>query len=152
MQENKIKAGLIYNFLKYTEWPHDSLGTEDQKINVCLMGGDAFGGALDSLNGRTAQKSKIHVRELHDIAEAADCHLVFIHKDLAETAPAYIKGLEGKGILTVSDIKGFALMGGMAEFFTKDDQRIHLRINSIAIKKGGLTIGDTLLRLSEGAH
>jgi hypothetical protein len=149
LQENKIKAGLVYNFLKYTEWPKDVFG-KTERIQVCLLGGDTFEGALDPLAGRTAQQNKIVVRKIDEPADFTRCNLVVIHQSQEDNISEVINAFNGQNILTISDIKGFVLMGGMVEFFDKNDQRIHLRINSIAVKNAGLRIGDPLLKLAEG--
>src|SRR5688572_28382680 len=52
MDEKKIQAGLVYNFLKYTSWPAQALAGNNGNIKICLLGGDAFSGNLFPLEGR----------------------------------------------------------------------------------------------------
>src|SRR5262245_56282381 len=44
--EQQIKAGMLYNFLKYTEWPAGRMPTPGEQVVVCVLGSDPFGGHL----------------------------------------------------------------------------------------------------------
>lgn len=145
LQENKIKAGLVYNFLKYTSWPVNNLG----KIRVCLYGGDSFGGALNPLMGRTAQQQIIDVREISDVNDSADCEMVFINKSHEKEMPLILSALSNSHVMTLSDIKDFSHKGGMVEFSKEEDQRIHLVMNKTIIDNSGLVIEERLLKLAK---
>lgn len=144
LQEGKIKAGLVYNFLKYTSWPDNNLG----KIRICLYGGDSFEGALYPLSGRTAQQQVIDVREISDINDSMDCEMVFINKAYEDEMADVLSVLDNTNVMTLSDIKNFSHKGGMVEFSKEKDQRIHLVMNKTTIDRSGLVIGDRLLKLA----
>src|SRR5690242_6977255 len=65
LQEQTIKAGLVYNFLKYTTWPEGAGGN----LRVCFFGGEPLNGNLSSLEGRTAQQSTINIVRVGGIQE-----------------------------------------------------------------------------------
>lgn len=146
LQENKIKAGLVYNFLKYTSWPEDGR-SNNKDLQVCLLGGDSFGGALYPLSGRTAQQKTIHVREI-DNGEVTSCNLVFINKAHDYEIENILSNLKYHSVLTLSDSQNFSRKGGMVEFSKEKDQRIHLVINNKLIKESGLMVEGRLLRLA----
>src|ERR1044071_1171387 len=73
--EQKIKAGLIYNFLKYTQWPAGSRQTTGP-ILVCAWGGDSFDGNLQPMAGRTVNERSIEIRDVHAAADLAPCALL----------------------------------------------------------------------------
>lgn len=145
LQEGKIKAGLLYNFLKYTSWPGES---EGQTIHVCLVGGDSFDGALYPLSGRTAQRRVIAVQEVEPF-EIEQCNLVFIHQSAQNDMEDVLANLRGRSILTLSDAQNFSRQGGMVEFARGTDHRIHLVINNHNIEKSGLRVEERLLKLAE---
>lgn len=150
MQEQKIKAGLLYNFLKYTAWPPDTFDKKGSvSLRVCLFGGDPFDGFLHPLEGRTAQQIVISIRHIRNVAGLTRCQLVFVHRSQAERLETILEMLENQPILTVSDIDSFAARGGMVEFTTRNDRRIHIRINRQLAQASGLVIQDRLLRLAE---
>jgi hypothetical protein len=152
LYEQKIKAGLVYNFLKYTTWPESSLSDDKKNLRVCLYGGDPFDGYLYPIEGRTAQKHIITIQQVDKISAAQNCHLVFIHRAENASLPQILSALSNRAILTISDITNFTELGGMVEFTTQEDHRIHLYVNKKSIEKAGLTVQERLLKLTELVH
>ncbi len=148
LYEEKIKAGLLYNFLKYTSWPVDSSGKMKNSLHVCLLGDGPFDGYLYPLQGKTAQQYVITISKINAAAEAVNCSLVYIHRDREDSLPQILQSLKGRHILTVSDIDQFAAQGGMVEF-GREDQRIDLLINKNAVDAAGITIQARLLKLAK---
>lgn len=145
MFEHKIKAGLVYNFLKYTTWPDISTHKE---LKVCLFGGDPFDGYLNPLAGRTAQQAKIVISRISSIQETEGCHLVFVHRRARTYLSDILSFLDDKNVLTISDINGFAQQGGMVELAT-EQQQIRLYINQYATQMAGLNINEQILKLAK---
>jgi len=142
--EQKIKAGLIYNFLKYTAWP----GVADHApMIVCLLGGDPFDGHLKPLAGRTVNQHTIEVRSLGAASETGGCLVLVIHQSESTAWPQLRKTLARADVLTVSDFGGFAQAGGMIEF-ARADERIAVKINVDAIAAKRLQVQDRLLKLA----
>ena len=148
LNARKIEAGLIYNFLKYTNWPTSSFPEYADEIVVCLFGGDPFDGHLDPLEGRTAQQRVITVRKIYQIEQLDACHLVYIPKNRQSDLPRILGRLRNRTVLTVSNIPNFAMHGGMVEFYTGKDQRIHLNINAAAVNSANLRIQDRMVKLA----
>jgi len=144
LYEQKIKAGLVYNFLKYTTWPQSGTGT----LNVCLFGGDPFDGYLSPLEGRTAQQSVIDINIVRSVEGTADCNVVIIAKKQAGSLPELLRFLEGRHVLTISDISQFARNGGMVEL-TKEKEKINLYVNKDVLNQAGLEIQAQMLKLAK---
>ncbi len=150
LQESKIKAGLVYNFLKYTHWSDFNI-TNSKQLEICLLGGDPFEGALYPLDGRTAQQYTIKISQPPSVTETSNCSLVIIHRSQENNLAQILQALKGKNIMTLSDIGQFSRKGGMVEL-SMQDQRIHLYINQQAVSSSGLQIDDRLLKLAERGH
>lgn len=144
--EQKIKAGLLYNFLKYTEWPAAGAPT----MVVCLYGADPFDGHLQPMSGRTVNQRVIEIRTARAVADVAACSMLFVGAEEKAAWPQIQKGLVGKDVLTVSDFEGFAAAGGMIEF-TRTDSRIGVKINTGAVAETHLIVQDRLLKLANAA-
>lgn len=144
LQEQKIKAGLVYNFLKYTAWR----GKEGDNIQVCIIGRDPFDGYLTPLQGKTAQQQSIHIIYLNENSAIESCHVGIIGEGINVALPALLNRLHSHNILTVSDIRGFTNQGGMIELSTGRDRRIHMYVNKGAIDAAGLEISERLLKLA----
>lgn len=149
--EQQIKAGLLYNFLKYTDWPPGAMSGAKGDTVVCLLGGDPFGGHLDPMAGRTVNQKKIVIRKIGSVDEADACSMLVIHGDEKADWPTLRAALQGKGILTVSDFDGFAESGGMIGF-TRHDNRIGVTVNTDAVAAAHLRVEDRLLKLASVVH
>jgi hypothetical protein len=151
LQEQEIKAGLLYNFLKYIEWPAGS-GTEaSSTATVCIVGTDPFSGYLQPMAGRTVNQRTIKVRTVHDSGEMESCQLLFVSDGEKENWPQMKKSMDGKGVLTVGDFADFASSGGAIEFGLKDDH-INVRLNMDAVAAARLHVEDRLLKLVTVVH
>jgi hypothetical protein len=149
--EQEIKAGLLYNFLKYTQWPPEHAQQANGDAVVCLFGGDPFNGHLQPMAGRTVNQHGIEIRNVHTLQEIDACSLLYIHADEKANWPQLQKALAGKDVLTVSDFGGFAESGGMIEF-TRVDNRIGVKINVDAVTAAHLAVQGRLLRLASTVH
>jgi len=145
--EQQIKAGLVYNFLKYTEWPADRMPAPGDAVVVCLLGGDPFGGYLQPLAGRTVNQQVIGIKSVPTVTEAQSCSLLIVHSNQQANWPDMQRMLAGKSVLTVSDMPGFAGSGGMIEF-TRTNNRIGVTINTDTVTAAHLMVQDRLLRLA----
>lgn len=146
LYEREIKAGLLYNFLKYTNWPEEKLA-DNAPISVCLFGGDPFGGSLDKTGSRTVQQRAIKIRKVGDVADTSSCNLVYVNEDAESRWPELSKFLRGKSVLTVSDFEGFTNRGGMIEF-TRAGSRVNVLINIGAVTAARLSVQDRMLKLT----
>lgn len=149
LPEHKVAAGLVYNFLKYTSWPAAVFPTPDAPLKVCLLGGDSLGGALEPLQGRTAQMRPITMHEIDEADSLKSCHAVFIHRSKEENLDAIIEVTHALPILLLSDIPDFTRKGGMVEFSQDNKKSIRLNLNHEAIAQAGLKVSRSLVRLAE---
>ena len=149
LHEQEIKAGLLYNFLKYTEWPPDKMnGTS---MTVCVFGDNPFEGYLQPMAGRTVNQREIVIRLVHSVQETEHCQLLFVNAGEQGRWPQLQKFLAGKSILTVSDFSGFTDTGGMIEFSHRNDH-ISAEINLDAANSAQLHVQDRLLKLVTVVH
>jgi hypothetical protein len=146
--EQEIKAGLLYNFLKYTQWPPEHA---NRAAVVCLIGGDPFGGHLQPMAGRTVNQHSIKIRNLESVKNVDGCSLLYVNATEESGWSQLQKVLAEKDVLTVSDFDGFAEKGGMIEF-TRNDNRIGVKINVDAVTAAHLTVENRLLRLANAVH
>jgi hypothetical protein len=143
--EQDIKAGLLYNFLRYTQWPP---GVQTgATIDVCLYGRDPFEGRLQPMAGRSVNQRVIAVRTVRTSAEMSSCALVFINAEERAAWPRLRAELGVRSVLTVSDYEGFARSGGMLEF-TRARNRVGVMVNVGAAHAANLEVQDRLLRLA----
>jgi hypothetical protein len=148
LEEQKIKAGLIYNFLKYTAWPENKTA----KLVVCILGSeDPFNGYLQPLEGRTVNQKPIILRHVSSAEDAEKCQMLFIGATEQAQWPNLQRNLMHTSVLTVGDFNGFTNDGGMIEFGTNDD-RVQIDLNNGAVDAAHLHVAENLRRMAKTTH
>jgi hypothetical protein len=146
--EYRVKAGFLFNFPQFVEWPARAFRDPQAPIVIGVLGEDPFGGYLDELvQGEKIGERPIVVRRFSRIEEVADCHILFISRSESAQFEKIVSALANRRILTVGDADGFERAGGMVRFAIESG-KIRLRINPDAAKAVDLTISSKLLRLA----
>ena len=74
--------------------------------------------------------------------------MLFISASEESNLPAILKLLDGKAILTVSEIENFAKRGGIIKL-RRENNKIVFDINLEAAKRAGLAMNSQLLKLAK---
>jgi hypothetical protein len=148
MTEYELKAGFLYNFGKYVEWPADAFEAKETPISIGVVGTDPFGPALEkTLKDREAQDRKFTILRFRDAGEIKRCHILFVPKTEKPRFPAILKAVEAWPTLTVGETEGFAETGGAVNILI-EKERPRLEINPDAAERAKLTIQARLLKLA----
>lgn len=145
-REYKLKAAFLLNFSKFTTWPKESFSGAEQTFNVCVVGEDPFGTALDGLELKKVDGRQVRLHYAASIAAAQTCHIMFISKS-EHGHLAQLQQLTERSVLTVSDIEDFSLQGGIFELITQDG-RLSFIANNRQASHSGLRINASLLNLA----
>ena len=152
MREYQLKAVFLYNFSKFTDWPEDAFTSPDAPIVIGVLGKDPFGHYLqEAVQGWKVGGRTLVVQNYRRIEDVKTVHILFISESESRRMPEILAQLRGRSILTVSDAENFAVNGGMVNFITLNN-RIHLRINTDALKAARLTMSSKILRAAEIVH
>ncbi len=146
-REYLIKAGFLYNFAKFVEWPEDAFADGSVPLTLCIMGRDPFGSSIRSVEGETFMGRKLVVRRFFSLREIDNCHILFVSSSEKKRLPAILARMKGKQILSVADMEGFARRGGIINLIKVKD-RIRFEINIDAARRAGLKISSKLLNLA----
>jgi len=149
--EYLIKAGFIFNFAKFVEWPATAFAQPDSPIVIGILGMDPFGTIIDQI----VQDKKIGARGFvvkrlkwgNDIKELRDCKILFVSASEKAHIDEVVQIVKGQPILTVGETPGFAERGGIIRF-TVEDNRVRFEINVEAAHQAELTISSRLLTLA----
>src|SRR6266403_1196383 len=148
--EYLIKAGFIYNFAKFVEWPSATFSQPDSPIVIGVLGTDPFGNVLD----RIVEDKKIGPRGFvvkrlkwgKDLKDLKDCKIVFVSASERAHIDEILQSVKGLPILTVGETPGFAERGGVIRF-TLEDNRVRFEVNVDAAHQADLNISSRLLTL-----
>lgn len=154
-ENERVKALYLYNFLLFVDWPEQALGSGDP-IRLTVTGDDVLFATLRGM-GKMSVKGRDLV--IDSFASPEDlpsaCHAVFIGAAKWGLAPRIMERIRDRPVLTISDMAGFAQMGGMVCFkhvVSQEDNGDYAKrfeINVSATERAGLKIRSRLLRLSD---
>ncbi|MDO9107021.1 MAG: YfiR family protein [Methylovulum sp.] len=146
LHEDEVKAGFVYNFAKFVEWPED---TAHAYVNLCIVGDSPFGfAALKAIDGRrVTQDKQLVTKLLNKSDDLTACQIIFIAASERGNMAQLLKSAHQQHTLTVSDIEGFAQAGG-AIGLVNADGKIRFAINLLAAKDAGVLISSRLLALA----
>lgn len=147
LSEAQIKAGFVYNFAKYVEWPTEAFSAKDAPLVMCLVGRDTLGAPLDSFDGKSVHGRLVAVRRLAGASEDfRGCHILYISES-EQRRVASITRTAQTALLTVSDIDGFIDMGGGIGLLNADE-RIQFEVNLGVLQRASLKASSQLLKLA----
>lgn len=147
VSEQSLKAVLFY---KLPSFVYNQGSGKNAQIGICTLGEAPLGNALEKLPATLADGRQVEFKALQGGADMTECQFVFIGRSEAGRLESLLRRLQGKRLVTVSDIEGFADAGGMVEFALRHGgSGIQILINRKAAQKQGIEFNAQLLRLAK---
>lgn len=144
--ESAVKAGFIYNFTKFIEWPASAAIVAT--FNLCVVGDNRLEDSLQALEGKMVAGRPLSLRNNVTGEALKSCHMVFVAQDDEQAIQAILKELAALPVVTVSDSPGFMQKGGMIGL-VRDGTRLAFEVNLVSGKAAGLHISSQLLKLAK---
>lgn len=150
--EYDVKAAMLYNMMKFVEWPDVGQANAKAPVALCVAGRDPFGKSLDSAVGNKSVNGRpIEIRRFANAQNAKSlraCDVLYVSSSERKTLDQIVSGLQGADVLTVGEMNRFAERGGMVQFALVDKQ-VRLEVNLDAVSRTGLKISSKLLALAQ---
>lgn len=147
--EYKVKAAVLYNVIKFVEWPPRTFKNPGDPIVIGVLGKSPVGDALEvQANGKQFDSRPFQVRQLADVQQASACQIVFVGSSERKRFALLLRQIQPAGVLTVGDSDDFAGEGGIINFKIEGGT-VHLQINLEAARRQQLQISARLLSLAE---
>lgn len=143
--ETALKVAFIYNFTLFTEWPSDIGDT----LNLCVVGQDTLGSALDALQGKVAGGRTLALQRKNLNESLAKCQVVFMTPSAMAYLPRLLEGLADSPTLTIADSPG-AVSRGVALNMNVVNNKVTFEANLQAVRGARLNLSSKLLRLATG--
>jgi lipoprotein-anchoring transpeptidase ErfK/SrfK len=138
-----VKAAFLTKFPAYVAWPAAARPRPGAPLQICILGGDPFGRAIDdAARGQQVDGHPLQVRRLEAPGKAAGCHVAFVQGG----AQSLLQGLEGKPMLTVTDARAGA-QSGMIHFVIHQG-RVRFNIDEAQAARSGVGISSRLLGIA----
>lgn len=142
--EDKVKAGYLFNFAKFIEWPASAFSSPQAPLVVAVLNDAAALPVLQQvLRGKTVNGRPIEVKLVATPAAGHGAHLLLVTRAAKVEPPAIRDQLVGSSTLLVGDAENFAEKGGMIGFF-KDGESLRFQLNLDATAAAGLKVSSKL--------
>jgi hypothetical protein len=146
--EYEVKAGFMYNFPKFIEWPGDTISDSNKAITLCVVGADPFGKALGVIDDKTVQNRRLEIKYTSRSKDLKICTMLFISSSEKENLPQILEILKNTATLTIGDTGGYARQGVMINF-VMEQNKVGFEINSESARRARITISSKLLKLAK---
>lgn len=147
--EADVKAAMVFNIARFTQWPAAVLGGPESPFTVCVSGRDDTIAALEALEGKPLHARPIRVVPLDRQPGLGDCRVLFVARGESYRLSqlSALMAASAKPVLTIGDVRDFASRGGMVAL-VRADERIRFEINPREVESKGLSMSSRLLSLA----
>lgn len=145
--EYKVKAGYLFNFAKFVEWPAGATNSSDEFRIGIVDDGEVFAVISSALAGKVVQNRKVVTVSVKPGAEAKNCHLVFIARSQSAKVESVLEAIGNAPVLTVSETEKFAAKGGGIGFIMVGEN-IRFEVNLSAAERAGLKISSKVASMA----
>jgi hypothetical protein len=147
-REYSVKAAFLFNFAQFVTWPDRAFVSEHAPFCIGILGQDPFGGALEEIvKGESIKGHPMTVRRFASSEVPADCQILFISRTEEGRLSGVLSTLQGRPVLTVSELEQFGQRGGVIRLLVVGKQ-VRFEINAAAAERSGLKLSSKLLHLA----
>jgi hypothetical protein len=148
LTEYEVKAGFLYHFGWFVEWPDTTDQGRAPVFTIGVLGAHPFRGVLDDvMRGKRIGERPVVIQYHQRVEEALSSHILFISASEEAWLPAILSRLGAASVLTVSDMEHFTERGGMIALRLVG-QKVRFDVNRDATERAGLKLSSQLLRLA----
>jgi hypothetical protein len=146
----KEKVSLIYNFVRYTNWPRESQQARTDTFKITVVGNEQqyFDQLQQYLNEKQVANRKFTIQQTLDLKNKSliESHIVIFNTLDIMTIREGLRKLRAYPVLTISDYPGFNAMGGDIEFTKDDVNSIRFNINHVPARHKKIKIRSPMLQ------
>jgi len=148
LDEYEVKAGFLYNFARFVDWPAEAFRSSGEPFTICVLGQDPFGQYLDDeVVGKTIGGRPVVVQHITGARHTGVCHILFAGAS-ADKGVLSIFAAKQSGVLTVGDA-GNTASESVIIGFIMENGKVRFAINAAAADRAGLHISAKLLNLAQ---
>lgn len=142
--EYKVKAGYLFNFAKFIEWPAASAPKTNSPLVIGILdGGEAFPVVKPLLDGKTVDGRVVQVKAVTADQVGSGLHILLVTRAAGKTPEEIRIALGSAATLLVGETDRFAELGGMMGF-TREEDSVRLTLNLERATEAGLKVSSKL--------
>lgn len=149
--ESHVKAAILYNLARFSEWHEDHVLSETS-FNVCTLSEVDMEHALDALKGKTIHERSLDVTHLDNEEDiTSDCQVLYVSSTYIEEHDDIemldLSKIAQKGILTVGETPDFIEFGGCITI-QRFGKKLRFSISQSAMDSANIKPSSKILKLS----
>jgi hypothetical protein len=138
---HEIHAQMIYNFIKYIQWPNDG---ETGEFIVGIIGEDDVFNTLKAYyDGKPKGAKKYSIRKLSSAEEATTCSVVYVGKNKSGQFENIKNSVTGRAVLTITDSFNLGKKGSCINFKVLDG-KLKFELNQASVAASTLKVSGQL--------
>ena len=151
MDESQVKAMFVYNFLKFVEWPSESIRTKDPFVVLIIGEGSTADATERFLESKTIGARPLVVRRVSWDQSLAGGRAAFVVERDAKKLHRVLDAAAAAGVLTIGEGESFTTRGGVIGLLV-EDRKVRFDVDTSAAQKAGLRVSSKLLALTRVVH
>ena len=151
VDEPTMKAIAFEQVSRFIRWPAQATA-QDTPFVIGLIGNNSVTVQAEKLYaGRTIRNRKVEVRRIAEVADAANCHLVYVAGEERKPLSRIKATLENLPVLTVCDRPGAAEAAVLLNLYVHRG-RLRFEINEQGFARAGLEVDPLLLKVARNVN
>ena len=145
LHEFKVKAGYLLNIPMFADWSPsaETCGS----FTIGIIGETPLHSALENMQVKRIKRRPVVVRKVRDISETSCCQVLFIAASERYRLQQLLPEAHRRGIMTISDMRGFIKLGGMVSLVMVND-RVTYDLNLVAARSASISFSSQLMKLA----
>lgn len=150
--EYKVKAGYLFNFAKYVEWPAGAFPSADSPLVVAVVDAQEAGSVLAGvLEGKEVNGHPVKVISVLSRTPPTGVHILVMTRASGKTPEEARKLLGAAPTLLVGETEDFAERGGVIGFVQEED-RIRVSLCLAHAAEAGLKVSSRLSSIAKAVQ
>ena len=138
---HELHAAMLYNFIKYIQWPNES---EPGDFVVGVIGDENVFNTLKTwYDGKAKGSKKYVIKKLSSAGEAESCQVVYVGKAKNKEFENIKTSVTGKSVLTITDGNGMGQKGSCINFKVIDG-KLKFELNQATVTGSNLKVSTQL--------
>ena len=147
MDESQVKAMFVYNFLKFVEWPSETIRTSETFVVLIIGDGPTADATERFLESKTIGERSVFVRRTKWDQSLAGARAAFVVERDPKKLHRILEAAAAAGVLTIGEGEDFATRGGVIGLLV-ENRRVRFDVDTTAAQVAGLRVSSKLLALT----
>ena len=146
-EEERVSAEMLYNIVRFSEWPEDIQNNSHIKYDICIYSNDKNVAVVSELRKKSKEENPVHVHILKNNEKInSECHVLYLSSGNYDSLN--LTEIAKLGIMTVGDELNFLQSGGQA-IIAKNENKIVFGINRKMMALANIRPSSKMLNLAK---